>query len=88
MTKNHAAVDALDNPVALSLTAGQVHDVTQAEPLLEDLAPDAVIADKGYGSDAFVKRLEARHHAGHSTEGQSKGDPRLRLRTLLRAQPR
>jgi putative transposase len=34
--------------------------VTQAEPLLEDLAPDAVIADKGYDSDAFVERLEAR----------------------------
>jgi len=46
-TKIHAAVDALGNPVALSLTAEQVHDVTQAEPLLEDLAPDAVIADKG-----------------------------------------
>ena len=52
-TKIHAAVDALGNPVALSLTAGQIHDVTQAEPLLEDLAPDAVIADKGYDSDAF-----------------------------------
>ena len=45
---------------SLSLTAGQVHDVTQAEPLLEDLAPQAVIADKGYDSDAFVDRLEAR----------------------------
>src|SRR5262245_63547360 len=33
---------------------------TQAEPLLEDLAPEAVIADKGYDSDAFVERLEAR----------------------------
>jgi len=28
--------------------------------LLEDLAPDAVIADKGYDSDAFVERLKAR----------------------------
>ena len=41
-----------------SLTAGQ-HDVTQAEPLLEDLAPEA-IADKGYDADAFVERLQAR----------------------------
>jgi hypothetical protein len=46
-TKIHVAVDALGNPVALSLTAGQVHDVTQADPLLEILAPQAVIADKG-----------------------------------------
>src|SRR6516162_3327963 len=59
-TKIHAVVDALGNPVALSLTAGQVHDVTQAEPLLEDLAPEAVIADKGYDSDALVERPEAR----------------------------
>jgi transposase len=28
--------------------------------LLEDLAPDAVIADKGYDSNAFIERLEAR----------------------------
>ena len=28
--------------------------------MLEDLAPDAVIADKGYDSDAFLERLEAR----------------------------
>ena len=34
--------------------------MTQAEPLLENLAPEAVIADKGYDSDAFVERLEAR----------------------------
>jgi transposase len=39
---------------------GRFTDVTQAEPLLEDLAPDAVIADKGYDSDAFVETLEAR----------------------------
>ena len=28
--------------------------------MLEDLAPDAVIADKGYDSDAFLERLKAR----------------------------
>ena len=28
--------------------------------MLEDLAPEAVIADKGYDSDALVERLEAR----------------------------
>lgn len=28
--------------------------------MLEDLAPEAVIADKGYDSDAFVQRLQAR----------------------------
>jgi transposase len=53
-------VDALGNPVALSLTPGQAADITQAEPLLDELEPEAVIADKGYDSDALVERLEAR----------------------------
>lgn len=37
-----------------------MHDITQAEPLLENLEPDAVIADKGYDSDALAGTLEAR----------------------------
>jgi transposase len=59
-TKIHAIVDALGNPVALALTPGQAADITQAEPLLETLEPDAVIADKGYDSDALVRTLEQR----------------------------
>ena len=58
-TKIHAVVDALGNPVALSLTPGQAADITQAEPLLERLDPEALIADKGYDADAFVEQLEA-----------------------------
>jgi transposase len=68
-TKIHAAVDALGNPVALSLTAGQVRDVTQAEPLLEDLAPDAVIADKGYDTDDERKSALARELLHPPAEG-------------------
>jgi transposase len=37
-TKIHAIVDALGNPVALSLTPGQTHDITQAVPLLDQIA--------------------------------------------------
>jgi putative transposase len=59
-TKIHAVVDALGNPVALSLTPGQAADITQAEPLLERIEPDALIADKGYDADAFVECLEQR----------------------------
>jgi putative transposase len=62
-TKIHAVVDALGNPVALSLTPGQVHDVMQAEPLLEGLEPEALIADKGYDSDKLVETLDAREIA-------------------------
>ena len=57
----HAVVDALGNPVALSLTPGQAADISQAEPLLEALEPGAVIADKGYDADALVKTLEERN---------------------------
>lgn len=59
-TKIHAVVDALGLPVALTLTPGQAADITQAEPLLEAIEPDALIADKGYDSKALVEALEAR----------------------------
>jgi transposase len=56
----HAVVDALGNPVALSLMPGQAADISQAGPLLEALEPEAVIADKGYSSDRRVETPEAR----------------------------
>lgn len=46
--------------MALSITPGQAADITQAEPLLEELEPEAVIADKGYDSDALIENLETR----------------------------
>ena len=59
-TKIHAIVDALGNPVALSLTPGQAHDITQAVPLLDQVEPEAFLADKGYDSDALVETLKER----------------------------
>jgi transposase len=56
-TKIHACVDALGNPIRLILTAGQVADVTQGEDLVEGIATNAVIADKGYDSDALVATI-------------------------------
>ena len=53
-------VDALGNPLALSLTGGQVHDITQAQALLALVAPEAVLGDKGYDADHFVDSLTAR----------------------------
>ena len=53
-------VDALGNPLALSLTGGQVHDITQADALLALVEPDALLADKGYDADRFVESLTAR----------------------------
>ena len=59
-TKIHAIVDALGNPLAVSLTGGQTHDITQAEALVAQVAPQALLADKGYDADAFVESLRAR----------------------------
>ena len=59
-TKIHAVVDAPGNPVRCLLTGGQVHDVTQAEPLLENLPPQQVVADKGYDSQQLIDLIHAR----------------------------
>ena len=53
-------VDALGNPLALTLTGGQVHDIKQAEILLALVEPEALLGDKGYDADSFIDRLVAR----------------------------
>ena len=61
--KVHAAVDRRGRPARVRLTPGNEADVTQAETLLADLRPKAVIADKAYDSDAlisFIRRRKAR----------------------------
>jgi len=59
-TKVHVAVDSLGNPVTVHLSPGQDADITHAETLLADHAPEAVLADKGYDSDALVATVEGR----------------------------
>lgn len=50
--------------MALSLTPGQAADIKQAVPLLDEvdaqIEPDALLADKGYDSDALVQTLDER----------------------------
>jgi transposase len=53
-------VDALGNPLALSLTGGQVHDITQAETLAAQVEPEALLGDKGYDADSFIGSLAVR----------------------------
>ena len=57
-TKIHALTDALGNPLRFLLTGGEEADCTQAIPLLEGCPAQAVIADKGYDSDAIVEPVE------------------------------
>ena len=58
-TKVHTEVDALDNPLRLILSAGQIADIERATDLIADIRTDAVIADKGYDADALVQRIQA-----------------------------
>ena len=57
-TKIHLAVDALGNPVTVTLSPGQDADISHAEALLAGHEPEKVLADKAYDSDAFVKAIE------------------------------
>jgi transposase len=50
----------LGNPVELMLTPGQAHDLACAEPLIDKVEPDALIADKAYDADRFVDTLAKR----------------------------
>lgn len=58
-TKLHLAVDSTGRPLRLIVTEGQAHDISCANELVEHLRTKAVIADKGYDSDAFVQAVRA-----------------------------
>ncbi len=42
------------------MSGGQEADITYAPRLIEEHEPEAVVADKGYDSDAFVMTIESR----------------------------
>ena len=51
------SVDGLGNPLRFTLTAGQNHDITQADQLIDGMDSEYVIADKGYDSDEFRETI-------------------------------
>ena len=59
-TKIHGSFNGLGHPVELLLTGANESDIAQAEALLADHEPEAVIADKGYDKKAFVEEVESR----------------------------
>jgi hypothetical protein len=59
-TKVHALVDALGNPCNLMLTPGQDHDLTCAQPLLDNADPGAFIGDKADDADELIDALDRR----------------------------
>ena len=55
-TKIHATCDALGNPTAFHLTAGQACDLEGADALMDELIKaEAVLADKAYDADERVR---------------------------------
>jgi transposase len=50
----------LGNPFELMLAPGQDHDLTCAEPLLENADAGALIGDKAFDADALLNALEQR----------------------------
>lgn len=56
-TKIHAAGDALGNPVRLIGSPGQRNDIAFAPALIEGIAAEATIADKGYDADHFCEKI-------------------------------
>ncbi|WP_393998084.1 hypothetical protein [Xanthobacter cornucopiae] len=74
-------MDALGDPVTISLTPGQQSALSQAEPLLDQVEPEAFLADKPYDADALI---EAWKNVGSSPSfpprptGSYKGKPTSR----------
>jgi transposase len=58
-TKIHINVDALGNPLRLTLTAGQRHDIIEAGALIDGYEGEHVIADKSYDADDFRQMIRA-----------------------------
>jgi transposase len=75
-TKIAALADALGNPVELMLAPGQDHDLTCAEPLLENVDPGALIGDKAFDADPLINSLEQRDITAVIPPRVSRKEPR------------
>lgn len=53
-------VDALGNPLRFRLTAGQTHDITQADALIVNFQFEYLTADTAYDSDDFIQAVRDR----------------------------
>lgn len=66
----------MGNPFELMLAPGQDHDLTCAEPLLENADPDALIGDKAFDADALLNALEQRDIAPVIPPKANRKEPR------------
>lgn len=58
-TKIHVLVDAVGRLIHGRLTAGQVHDITQAPALLKGVSAKHVVADKAYDALSLRAQIQA-----------------------------
>ena len=72
-------VDGLGNPLRFRLTAGQEHDVTQAEALISGMESEYVIADRAYDSRQFRESIIGkRDYPGDPASLEPKGATLIR----------
>ncbi len=83
-SKIHVIVDAAGKAVALSLTRGQRADITEADPLLDEVDPKAFIADKTYDADPFIEKLEERGITPVIPSKKNRRNPRKILFSLYK----
>jgi transposase len=57
-TKLHVAVVSHGLPVRMIVTAGTIHDVTQARALIEAIPAQNLLADKAYDDDKLRERCK------------------------------
>lgn len=58
-TKIHLLTDALGRPLRFLLTGGEVHESRAAAAMLAGMEGEAVLADKGYDSNAIRASIAA-----------------------------
>jgi transposase len=56
-TKIHMSADGCGNPVDFVITGGEVHDVKAAPQVIEFLAAENTVGDKGYDSDPLRQKI-------------------------------
>ena len=54
-------MDGLGNPLHVHLSAGNIHDVSEASKLVEKAQGRNFIADKGYDANHVIEAVEQKH---------------------------
>ena len=70
-------MDGLGNPIHLHLTAGNVHDVVEAQILIEASNGKNFIADKAYDSNDVIAAAEAKGMNAVIPPKSNRKNPRL-----------